>query len=100
MNLGWRSARLTCVVVYIEVGWYFDNVPGPGLPVVGQIDVVLVVEEGQGHLVPGEGPRAELHDAGLLVEREVGHVNRTRGLKYNGLKGTDRKKTNIYFMLN
>ena len=43
--------------------------------------MVLVVEQAEADLVPGEGPGAELHDAGLLVEGEVGHVNCARGLR-------------------
>ena len=43
--------------------------------------MVFVVEETKGHLVAGEGPGAELHDAGLLVKWEVCHINRTGGLK-------------------
>ena len=65
----------------IEVCRHFYDVPGAGLPVVGEVHVVLVVEEGEGDLVSRERPRAELHDAGLLVEREVGHVYRTGRLK-------------------
>ena len=33
------------VVVHVEVSRNFDDVPGAGLPVVGQVDVVLVVVE-------------------------------------------------------
>ena len=65
----------------VEVRGDLYDVPGAGLPVVGEVHVVLVVEEGEGDLVPRERPRAELHDAGLLVEREVGHVYRTGRLK-------------------
>ena len=65
----------------VQVGWHLDDVPGPGLPVVGEVHVVLVVEQTQADLVAGEGPGAELHDAGLLVEGEVRHVNCAGGLK-------------------
>ena len=65
----------TCVIVNVQVGWHLDDVPGPGLPVVGEVHVVLVVEQTEADLVAGEGPGAELHDAGLLVEGEIGHVN-------------------------
>ena len=37
--------------------------------------MVLVVEQTEADLVPGEGPGSELHDTGLLVEGEVGDVN-------------------------
>ena len=43
--------------------------------------MVLVVEEAEADLVPSEGPGAELHDAGLLVEGEVGDVNCAGGLQ-------------------
>ena len=43
--------------------------------------MVLVVEQAEADLVPGEGPGAELHDAGLLVKREVRHINCAGGLK-------------------
>ena len=65
----------------VQIGGHLDDVPGAGLPVVGEVHVVLVVEEAEADLVPGEGPGAELHDAGLLVEGEVGHVNCARGLR-------------------
>jgi hypothetical protein len=53
----------------------------------------LIVEEGEWDLVPRERPRAELHDAGLLIEREVRHVYRTRGLqiKYLELKRVQKR---------
>ena len=65
----------------VQVGGHLDDVPGPGLPVVGEVHVVLVVEETEADLVAGEGPGAELHDAGLLVEGEVRHVNCAGGLQ-------------------
>ena len=65
----------------VQVGGHLDDVPGPGLPVVGEVHVVLVVEQTEADLVAGEGPGAELHDAGLLVKGEVRHVNRARGLQ-------------------
>ena len=43
--------------------------------------MVLVVKQAEADLVPGEGPRAELHDTRLLVKREVGHINCARGLE-------------------
>ena len=46
--------------------------------------MVLVVEETEADLVPSEGPGAELHDAGLLVEGEVGDVYGAGGLKRAG----------------
>ena len=70
----------------VQIGGHLDDVPGAGLPVVGEVHVVLVVEEAEADLVPGEGPGAELHDAGLLVEGEIGHVNCAGGLKYFGIK--------------
>ena len=48
--------------------------------------MVLVVEETEADLVPGEGPGAELHDAGLLVEGEVRHVNCAGGLQRETFK--------------
>ena len=65
----------------IEVGRHFYDVPGAGLPVVGEVHVVLVVEQAQADLVPSEGPRPELHNAGLLVEGEVSDVNCAGGLQ-------------------
>lgn len=62
--------------VHVEVGGHLDDVPGTGFPVIGKIHKVLVIVEGKGHLIAVEGPRAELHDACLLVEREVGDVDR------------------------
>ena len=35
------------------------------------------------NLVPSECPGAKLHNAGLLVEREVGHIYRTGRLQKN-----------------
>ena len=43
--------------------------------------MVLVVKEGEGDLVPSEGPGPELHDAGLLVKREVCYVDGAGRLK-------------------
>ena len=34
----------------VEVGWDLDDVPGAALPVVRQVHVPLVVEQGKGHL--------------------------------------------------
>ena len=65
----------------VQVGGHLDDVPGAGLPVVGEVHVVLVVEQAEADLVAGEGPGPELHDAGLLVKGEVRHVNRARGLQ-------------------
>ena len=76
----------TCVIVNVQVGGHLDNVPGARLPVVGEVHVVLVVEETEADLVPGEGPGAELHDAGLLVEGEVRHVNCAGGLQRESFK--------------
>lgn len=67
--------------VDVQVGWNLDDVPRSRLPVIGQVHKVLVVVEGQGHLVSVEGPGAELHDAGLLVEWEVGDVDGARTLQ-------------------
>ncbi len=60
------------------------DVPRARLPVVRQVYVVLVVVEREGDLVTSESPRAELHDARLLVEREVGHVYRAGALEERG----------------
>ena len=73
--------KSTCCIMDIEVGRHFYDVPGAGLPVVGEVHVVLVVEQAEADLVAGEGPGPELHDAGLLVKGEVRHVNRARGLQ-------------------
>ena len=51
--------------------------------------MVLVVEETEADLVASEGPGAELHDAGLLVEGEVRHVNCAGGLQREGVLKTD-----------
>ena len=72
---------ITCGIVHIEVCWYFDNVPCAWLPVVGEVHMVLIVEQTQAHLVPREGPRTKLHDTSLLVKWEVCHIYRTWGLK-------------------
>ena len=74
----------------VRFGWYFlvdveerrdvDDVPGTALPVIRQIDEILVVVEGEGYLVAIERPRAEFHDAGLLIEREVRDVDRAGAL--------------------
>ena len=58
----------------IEVCRHFYDVPCARLPIVGEVHVVLVVEQTQANLVSGEGPGPELHDTGLLVKREVRHV--------------------------
>ena len=65
----------------IEVCRHFYDVPGARLPIVGEVHVVLVVEQAEADLVSGEGPWPELHDAGLLIEGEVCHVDCARGLK-------------------
>ena len=65
----------------IEVRRHFYDVPCAGLPIVGEVHVVLVVEQAQADLVSGECPGPELHDAGLLVKREVRHVYCAGGLK-------------------
>ena len=76
----------TRIVVDIEIGWNLYDVPGARLPVVREVHVVLVVEETEADLVAGEGPGAELHDAGLLVEGEVRHVNCAGGLQRESFK--------------
>ena len=81
-----RRDGQTCVIVNVQVGGHLDDVPGARLPVVGEVHVVLVVEETEADLVPGEGPGAELHDAGLLVEGEVRHVNCAGGLQRESFK--------------
>ena len=55
--------------------------------------MVLVVEETEADLVASEGPGAELHDAGLLVEGEVRHVNCAGGLQRESFKNRYRVKT-------
>ena len=67
----------------IEVCRHFYDVPGARLPIVGEVHMVLVVEQAEADLVSGEGPWPELHDAGLLVKREVRHVYCAGGLKKN-----------------
>ena len=58
----------------IEVCRHFYDVPCARLPIVGEVHVVLVVEQAQADLISGERPRPKLHDASLLVKREVRHV--------------------------
>ena len=58
----------------IEVCRHFYDVPCARLPIVGEVHVVLVVEQAEADLIAGEGPRTKLHDASLLVKREVRHV--------------------------
>ena len=69
------------LVLVVEVRGNLDDVPRAGLPVVGEIDELLVVEQLQRHLVAVEGPAAELHHTRLLVEREVRHVDCARALR-------------------
>ena len=76
-----RHKSLTCVVVNIQVCRYFNNVPSARFPVIWEVHMVFVVEETKRHLVTSEGPGTKLHDAGLLVEWEVCHINRTWRLK-------------------
>ena len=78
-----RNVRLCGdgLVEHVEVGRHLDNVPGAGLPVVRQVHVVLVVVQGERDLIAGEGPGPKLHDARLLVEREVRHINGAGALK-------------------
>ena len=88
----------------VAVAGHLDDVPRARLPVVGQVDVLFVLVEVERHLGRGgrfelefrfcffrlsrvtsnlisvEGPRAELEEAGLLVEREVRHVDGARTL--------------------
>ena len=66
--------QFTCCIMDIEVCRHFYDVPCARLPIVGEVHVVLVVEQTQANLVSGEGPGPELHDTGLLVKREVRHV--------------------------
>ena len=84
--------KSTCCIMDIEVGRHFYDVPGAGLPVVGEVHVVLVVEQAEADLVAGEGPVPELHDAGLLVKGEVRHVNRARGLQWKSVSKIDRDR--------
>ena len=125
---------LTRIIVDIEIGGDLNNVPGARLPVVGEVDMVLVVEKTQWNLgskvsgdifkcwplpkiaqilaslsssssqlhryhhthqhhhhqnhhhhhqnlIPSECPGAKLHNASLLVKREVRHVDCTGRLK-------------------
>ena len=58
----------------IEVCRHFYDVPCARLPIVGEVHVVLVVEQAQADLVSGKGPGPKLHDTGLLVKREVRDV--------------------------
>lgn len=67
-------------LVSVKIRRYADDVPRAALPVVGQIDEVLVVVKREWDLIAVEGPRAEFHDAGLLIEGEVRHVDRARAL--------------------
>lgn len=67
-------------LVSVKVCRNTDDVPCAALPVVGQIDKVLVVIQREGDLVAVKGPRTEFHNAGLLVEGEVCHVDRARAL--------------------
>jgi len=62
-------------LVDVQIGRHLYNVPGARLPVIRQIHKVLVVVQGQRHLVSIKGPRSELHDAGLLIEGEVGNID-------------------------
>lgn len=68
------------VVVHVALPRHLDNVPSAGLPVIRQVDVVLVQVEIQRHLVAVERPGAEFKQTRLLVEREVRHVDRARTL--------------------
>ena len=76
-----QHKSLTCVVVNIQVCRYFNNVPSARFPVIWEVHMVFVVEETKRHLVTSEGPGIKLHDAGLLIEWEVCHINRTWRLK-------------------
>ena len=66
------------------VGRNVDYVPGAALPIVGQIDEVLVVVQSQGHLVAVERPGAEFHLAALIVKGEPGNVYLASALEYAG----------------
>lgn len=54
---------------------YLHNIPGARLPVIGEVDEILIVIEGEGHLVSVEGPRTEFHETRLLIEGEVRDVD-------------------------
>ena len=41
----------TRIVVDIEIGWNLYDVPGARLPVVRQVHIVLVIVQGQAHLI-------------------------------------------------
>lgn len=76
-NVGLRG-KITHIGV--EIRRHADNIPRAALPIIRQIDKVLVVVEREGDLITIEGPWTELHDACLLVEREVRDVDRARAL--------------------
>ena len=79
----------------IEVCRHLYDVPCAGLPIVGEVHVVLVVEQAQADLVSGECPGPELHDAGLLVKRKVRHVYCAGRLKNKKICQGLRQKINL-----
>lgn len=66
--------------VRVEIRRHTDNVPCAALPIIRQIDEVLVVVECERDLIAVEGPRTKLHNARLLIEGEVCDVDRARAL--------------------
>lgn len=67
-------------MVDVEIRRHTDDVPCTALPIIGQIDEVLIVIEREGDLVAVESPRAELHDACLLIEGEICYIDCARAL--------------------
>lgn len=67
-------------LVDIEIRWHADNVPCAALPIVRQIDKVLIVVQRERDLVAIESPWAELHNTCLLIKREICYIDRARAL--------------------
>ena len=78
--------------MHVQVGRHLNDVPRAGLPVVRQVHIVLVIVQGQAHLITGEGPRPEFHNTRLLIEGKVSDIYCTGALKEKKADKDERKK--------
>ncbi|GFV88407.1 hypothetical protein TNCV_1242201 [Trichonephila clavipes] len=68
------------VVIDVEKSWHLYYIPCATLPIVGEVDPIVVVVKFERDLVAVKCPRTELHHALLLIEGEVRDVDAARAL--------------------
>lgn len=67
-------------LVSVKIRWNANYVPCTAFPIIRQINEVLIVVECERDLIAIEGPRAEFHDACLLIEGEIRNIDCARAL--------------------